>query len=510
MKLFLTLLTATFLTSCLSTKEARPELPNIVFILADDMSYDSVSIFNDKIGNMKTPELDKLVKQGMYFTDGHSASAVCTPTRYGLLTGRYCWRTHLKKQVLWTYGLPLLEKNQLTIAELLKEEGYQTALIGKWHLGTGWKNSKGELVFENFKPKTHEEYKKMKPLIEELEKTIDFSKEFSGGPVDYGFEYYFGVDLPNMPPYTWLENKKAVYTPTIMKPHTMPGSPGLMKEGWRLEEILPKLTEKSCEWIKKAAKNDKPYFLFVPLTSPHSPIVPNEEFIGKTGVSKYADFVVETDWSVGQILKAIDESGEAENTLVIFSTDNGTAPAAKFRELASKGVDLHNNFKGHKSRIDEGGHRVPLIMRWPKVIKKGSKCDETVCLNDLLATFAEMTNRKLKDNEGVDSSSIWPLIAHGKKNLKNRPQLVSHSFWGQYSIRDGYWKLILPFNKNGKYILYNLKNDIKETNNLANKYPERVKEMTDDLKKYISEGRSTPGKAQKNFQNKTSWYGLPW
>ena len=499
------------LTICVaaSTSAAKSSQPNIVFILADDMSYDSVSIFNDKIGNMKTPELDTLVRQGMHFTDAHSASAVCTPTRYGLLTGRHCWRTHLKKQVLWTYGMPLIEEEQLTIAELLREKGYHTGLVGKWHLGTGWRNKDGKFVFDGLQH-DQKNYASSKAQIAGLEKTIDFTKPFSGGPRDHGFDYFFGVDLPNMPPYTWLENRNAKYLPTVPKPDSMFGTPGLMKEGWVLEDILPGLTNKACDWIKESAKGDKPFFLFMPITSPHSPIAPSKSFQGRSGISNYADFVMQTDWSVGQVLKALEASGEADNTLVIFSTDNGTAPAANFKELESKGVDLHNHFKGHKSRIDEGGHRVPLIMRWPAVIKQGTKNDQTVCLNDFLATFAEMTGRQLAAHEGVDSHSIWPLIAKAKKHSPDHPHVVSHSYWGQYSIRDGDWKLIFPLKKKGPFTLYDLKNDIKETNNVAENHPERVKEMTALLKAYVENGRSTLGPVQKNFEDKTSWLGLPW
>jgi arylsulfatase A len=491
------------------TMAAKSALPNIVFIFADDMSYDSVSAFNDKIGNMKTPKLDELVQQGISFTDAHSASAVCTPTRYGLMTGRYCWRTHLKKQVLWTYGMPLIEESQLTIAELLRDEGYQTGLIGKWHLGTGWRNKEGEFVFDGLQ-KDQKDYASSKADISRLEKTIDFTQAFSGGPRDHGFDYFFGVDLPNMPPYTWLENRKVKYIPSVNKPDTMFGTPGLMKEGWVLEDILPGLTSRACEWIVESAKSDKPFFLFMPLTSPHSPIAPSKRFQGLSGVSLYADFVIQTDWAVGEVLKALEATGEADNTLVIFSTDNGTAPAANFRELASKGVDLHNHFKGHKSRIDEGGHRVPLIMRWPGKINAGSQNDVTVCLNDFLASFAEMTGRELASHEGVDSHSIWPLIAKGKKTLSNHPHLVSHSYWGQYSIRDGDWKLIMPLKKNGVFVLYDLKNDIKETENIAQNHPERVKKMTAILKGYVEDGRSTPGPMQENFESKRRWLGLPW
>ena len=496
--------------SLASAMATAKDLPNIVFILADDMSYDSVSEFNEEIGGMKTPRIDSLVRQGMYFTDGHTPSSVCTPTRYGLLTGRYCWRTELKKEVLWSYGQPLLEKEQLTIAELLKEKGYQTGIVGKWHLGTGWTDSSGQRANRHVLISDKTWRGDGKQRIADAEKNIDFTRSFEGGPLDHGFDYYFGVDLPNMPPYTWLRNRNVIDIPTVPKPEGMFGTPGLMKEGWQLEDILPGLRDAACKWIAEAAADKQPYFLYVPLTSPHTPIVPSKPFKGKTGITPYVDFVVETDDVVGRIVDAIDDTGEAGNTLVIFSTDNGTAAAASFKKLEEKGINLHNHFRGHKGHIYEGGHRVPLIMRWPDRIKPGTHCDETVVLTDFLATFAEMSGHKLAAHEGVDSHSIWPLITGDAKTLPDHPHVVSHSYKGQYSIRDGHWKLIFPLTNDDKPVLYNLESDVKETTDVANAHPERVATMTALLKKYIEEGRSTPGPPQENYSGQTRWHGLPW
>ena len=505
------LLSASILTFLFVASAFAKELPNIIFILADDMGVDSVSAFNDEIGGMQTPHIDKLVKQGMTFTDGHSASSVCTPTRYGLLTGRYCWRTRLKKEVIWSYGQPLLEDDELTLAELLKEEGYITGMVGKWHLGTAWKTREGQRANGNILD-TDKTWDKVggKEKIAAAEKTIDWSKEFEGGPRDHGFDYFFGVDLPNMPPYTWLEGRKVVHVPTVPKPDKMFGTPGMMKEGWRLEDILPGLRDKACEWITDAAKKEEPFFLFMPLTSPHTPISPSEEFAGKSGLNAYVDFVIETDDVVGHVMDALEKTGEAEDTLVVFTADNGTAAAAGIKKLQELGVNLRKSFRAQKGSIYEAGHRVPLILSWPKVIKPGSKNDETVCLNDFLATFAEMTGRKLKHSEGVDSTSIWPLITGKKTELPEHPSVVSHSYRGQYSIRDGEWKLIFPLTKGEDLQLYNLAKDQKEESNVADQFPERVKTMTATFKDIVLSGRSTKGPKQDNHAGETSWYGLPW
>lgn len=488
---------------------ATKDLPNIIIILADDMGYESVTAFNDQLGGLRTPRIDKLIGESMHFTDGHSASSVCTPTRYGLLTGRYCWRTRLKSQVLWQYGQPLLQEDELTMPEMLKEAGYQTAMVGKWHLGMGWKTRDGQLANAMIKDRDachNGAGKKIAPA----EASIDWSKELAGGPNDHGFDHYFGVDVPNFSPYTWIRNRMVTAAPTVQKPDKMYGSEGLMREGWKLEEILPGLRDEACGWITEAAKNAKPFFLYLPLTSPHTPIAPSKEFEGKSGLTTYVDFVIETDDVVGKVLDALEKTGEADNTIVVFTADNGTADACGFDEQLKHGVNLRNRLRAQKASIYEGGHRVPFVVRWPKMIKPGSRNDEVVCINDFFATFAEITGRKLKDNEGVDSYSLLPLMTGNAVKLPERPHVVNHSYNGQFSIRDGEWKLVLPLKKGDPYELYHLGNDLKETENLANQNPDRVEKMTATLKSYVVNGRSTAGAPQQNHEGKTSWAGLPW
>ena len=462
------------------------ERPNIVFILADDMSYDSVSALNPKMGALKTPFIDRLASQGMNFTDAHSGSAVCTPTRYGILTGRYCWRTDLKSQVLWEWGRPLIERDRLTVAELLQQQGYRTGIVGKWHLGMTWLDRDGKVA--NHDIQRHDSFfKKGAPAkrCQATEKRIDFTKQIADGPVNHGFDYYFGVDAPNFPPYVWIENDRLLGNPTVSKPDKMFGHPGPMLPGWKLEEILPTLTAKSVAWITERSKKEKPFFLYMPLTSPHTPIVPSARFKGKSGISDYADFVMETDWVVGQVMDALDKAGVTENTLLIFTSDNGTSGAAKFKHLESHGIDLHNHFKGHKGQIHEGGHRVPFIVRWPTKVKAGSTCRETICLNDLMATTAALTSAKLPANAAEDSNNVLPLMM-GRKLQSVHASVVNHDYGGRFAIRNGKWKLV-P----GKHAkLFDLDMDPKETKNVALAHPKLVAEMTSTLKTYQTNGRS--------------------
>jgi arylsulfatase A-like enzyme len=461
--------------------------PNIVFILADDMSYDSVSANNPKIGPMKTPHIDRLISRGMNFTDAHSGSAVCTPTRYGLLTGRYCWRTKLKKEVLWDWGAPLIEPERLTVAEMLKAQGYSTGMIGKWHLGLTWYGKDGKPVNDNlqlrdatWRPGAGAE------RLAQVEKSLDFTKATTGGPNDHGFDYWFGVDVPNFPPYCWMENGKTVGIPSVPKPKKMFGTNGPMLPGWKLEHILAGLGDAGAAWIGKQSK-DKPFFLYVPLTSPHTPISPSAKFQGKSGISPYVDFVMETDHVVGQLMEALDKADATDNTLVIFSTDNGTSAAgAKFPQLEKHGIDLHHHFKGHKAQIHEGGHRVPFVARWPGKIKPGSTCQETVGLNDFMATVADILDVALPDNAAEDSFSILPLLTGEKTALPDRPSVINHDYGGRFAIRKGKWKLV-P----GKApALFDLDADPKESKNIAKAHPEVVQEMTATLERYKTSGRS--------------------
>ncbi len=466
---------------------AQAEKPNIVFILADDMGIDSVSANNEAMGPLKTPHIDRLISQGMNFTDAHSGSAVCTPTRYGLLTGRYCWRTRLKSQVLWSWGAPLIEPERLTVAELLQQQGYATGMVGKWHLGMTWFDKEGKPANAHLKLTDASFRTDSRERVAEVGRSVDFTKAVRGGPIDHGFDYYFGVDVPNFPPYLWIENDKTVGIPSVPKPKKMYGSPGPMLPGWKLEDILVGLGNKASSWITEQSKQDKPFFLYLPLTSPHTPIAPSKAFQGKSGISAYGDFILETDWVVGQVMQVLKESGQAENTLLIFSTDNGTSPQANFEELESKGVDLRHNFKGEKRQIHEGGHRVPFVARWPARIKAGSTCKQTICMNDFMATVADLLDVSLPENSAEDSTSILKLLTGEATELPNHPSVVNHSMGGHFAIRKGKWKLV----PKPRVQLYDLDADPKESQNLAASHPEIVKEMAETLERYKKSGRST-------------------
>ena len=484
---FLLLSSIFYLLPSAAEAAQQPQQPNIIFILADDMSFDSVSANNEKMGPLKTPHIDRLISQGMNFTDAHSGSAVCTPTRYGLLTGRYCWRTKLKSHVLWSWGAPLIAPERLTVAELLQQQGYATGMVGKWHLGMTWFDKEGKPANAHLKLSDASFRKESAERVAAVGRSVDFTKAIRGGPVDHGFEYYFGVDVPNFPPYLWIENDKTLGVPSIPKPDEMFGTPGPMLPGWKLEEILPGLSEKAVSWITEQSKQEKPFFLYLPLTSPHTPIAPSKDFQGKSGVGAYGDFIIETDWVVGQVMKALEDTGTAENTLLIFSTDNGTSPKANFKELESHGIDLHHHFRGHKSEIYEGGHRVPFVARWPAKIKAASSCDETICMNDFMATVADLLDVSLPENAAEDSTSMLKLLTGASTELPDHPCVVNHDIGGGFAIRKGKWKLIPG--KNNR--LYNLDADPKESRNIVSSHPEIVKQMADTLAGYKKSGRST-------------------
>ncbi len=484
----------------------RKNKPNIVVILADDMGVDSVAALNEKCG-IPTPHLDKLLKQGTHFTDAHSGSAVCSPTRYGVLTGRYSWRSRLKRGIVGQWERPLIEKDRLTLPGMLKSQGYNTACIGKWHLGWNWPKKGG-----GFTSKL---------------KQIDFSKRIEGGPTGRGFDYYFGDDVPNWQPYVWIENGKTLGIPNknLSFPPQYVGGKGIGIEGWDLEAVLPKITEKCVEYIGANAKKKDPFFLFFPMTSPHTPIAPSKHFQGKSGLNRYADFLMQTDHCVGEVMKALEASGTAENTLLIFCTDNGTSPKCKFEELRKKNTDLQNHWRGMKADAFEGGHRVPFIVRWPGHIKPGTKSDETISLVDIMATCADAIGVKLPDTAAEDSVSLMPVLKGGSTKAPLHKAVICHSISGVFIVRKGKWKLHYSAGSGGwsrpydyeatkqglpKWQLYDLSVDPKETKNQLTKHPKIVKELTAILREYIEKGRSTPGAPQKNHDGAIWWKGLPW
>jgi len=386
-------------------------------------------------------------------------------------------------------------------------------MVGKWHLGMGWQTADGSLAnkdllisdadFKGDGPKAR---------VDAVANRIDFTKRVEGGPVDHGFDYYFGVDVPNFPPYVWIQNDRLLGLPSVPKPDDMFGAPGPMLPGWKLETILPTLAEKAAEYIARESQTSEPFFLYLPLTSPHAPIAPSPAFQGKSGISVYADFIMETDWAVGRVMQAIADSGVGDDTLFIFTTDNGTASKCNFKELESYGIDFHHHYRGHKAQIYEGGHRVPFIIRWPSRAKAGSTCSETVCLNDFMATVAEIVEADLAENTAEDSTSLIPLILGQKTQLKNHPSVVNHDIRGRFAIRDDGWKLIFPRAQNeedGAGDLYDLENDPKETTNLISKHPEITNRLSSKLRLYVESGRSTSGATQEN-DGESWWAELPW
>lgn len=480
--------------------------PNIIVILADDMGIDSVAELNDKLG-IPTPHLNKMVKSGISFMDAHSGSAVCTPTRYGLLTGRYSWRSRLKNGIVAQWERPLIEENRLTLPGMLKQQGYHTACIGKWHLGWNWPKKGG-----GFTTKLNE---------------IDFTQKIQGGPTGRGFDYYFGDDVPNWQPFVWIENGKTQGIPDtqVKFAKNYYSGHGIGIKGWKLEDVLPKITSKSVEYIDQHAKDEKPFFLYYPMTSPHTPIAPSEKFKGKSGISDYADFLIETDWCVGQINQALKRNGIAENTLVIFTTDNGTSPKANFPKLKKGGAELQNHWRGAKADAFEGGHRVPFIACWPGTIKPNTRSNQIISLVDIMATAAEIAEIKIPDTAAEDSTSLLFVMKNPSLTTPVNEAVICHSASGQFAVRKGKWKLQFCPGSGGwsspsdaaarkkglpKWQLFNLETDPKETKNLIADHPEIVTEYTAILKKFIEQGRSTPGEKQPNHNNQNWWPQLPW
>ena len=455
------------------------ERPNIVFILADDLGYGDVSCLNPD-SKIPTPNIDRLAKEGMIFTDAHAPSAVCTPTRYGVLTGRYCWRSNLKKGVLWGYSPCLIEPGRMTAASLLKKHGYGTACIGKWHLGLG------------------------------SDEKTDYGKVLRPGPNDFGFDYFFGIPASlDMQPYLYVENDRAVKAPT----EHIEGSPrpgfwrsGPVAPGFRHIEVLGRLTERAVGYIENhvRAEPNRPFFLYFALTAPHAPVLPTDFVKGKSRAGDYGDFVVQVDWTLGEVTRALEESGISKNTLIIVTSDNGpedlTAPLAE-----EYGHRSSHHFRGMKRDMWDGGHREPFIARWPGKVKADSASDEVICLTDLTATCAAIVGEKLPENAAEDSYDILPALLGEKRKRAIREAVVHHSSKGHFAIRQGDWKLILCRGSGGNRYrkgpnvvkpddppgqLYNMAEDYSETNNLYLEHPKIVKRLTALLEKYKRQGYS--------------------
>jgi arylsulfatase A len=473
------------------------KLPNILYILADDLGYGDVKALNPR-GKIATPHLDRLAREGMIFTDAHSSSSVCTPTRYGILTGRYNWRSRLQSGVLFGYSRRLIEPDRLTVPALLGRKGYHTACIGKWHLGMDWPLKNGGLASGD-----SDAWK------------VDYTRSIRNGPTTVGFDSFFGISASlDMPPFVWIENDHCRGAPTVEKTWVRKGP---AHPDFEAGDVLPTLTKRSVEHIAARALAAtrgprRPFFLYLALTAPHTPILPSREWQGRSRLNSYADFVMQVDFSVGKVLSALSANGLADNTLVIFTSDNGCSPAADFPALAAKGHHPSAHFRGHKADIFDGGHRIPFLVRWPGRIKPGSTSDQVICLTDLMATCAELLGKRLPDSAGEDSVSILPALL-GKAKGPLREAVVHHSIDGSFAIRQGKWKLELCPGSGGwskprpggddtskmpAIQLYDLSADAGEKNNVQSEHPDVVARLTKLLEKYVADGRSTPGAKQKN------------
>jgi len=458
-----------------SDLQAAP--PNIVFIMADDMGYGDVQALNPH-SKIPTPNLNRLAAEGMTFTDAHSPSAVCTPTRYGVLTGRYCWRSRLKRGVLNGYSDPLIETERATVSSFLKSQGYLTGIVGKWHLGLGWVRMGDG-------------------------KTIDYTKPVTHGPNTLGFDHSYIIPASlDFPPYVYLQNHRVTEPETVKQ--SKQSFPAFLRAGPRakdlvMEDVFDRLVDQASSFIVRGANDDRPFFLYFPLPAPHKPVLPHARFRGKTKLGPYGDFVLQVDDGVGRVLKAIDDAGVKENTLVIYTSDNGSFMYRHDSFGEADHVDNENIqayrpehhvanhvFRGTKADIWEAGHRIPFFVRWPATVKAGSKCDATLCLTDLFATTAGILKQDRPRKAAPDSFSFLPALQTAEWT---RPvPVIHHSAGGMFAIRSGHWKLVAGNGSGGRqnprgtpferpYGLFNLSDDVVESNSQIEKYAEKAKEL---------------------------------
>ena len=485
--------------------------PNIVYILADDMGYGDLSCLNPGSA-FKTPHFDALAASGMAFTDAHAASAVCTPSRYAILTGRYPWRSELKAGVLRGYSRPLIEKGRLTVASMLKDQGYQTAIVGKWHLGMGmpFHDADGSYAVSGHEWDKHPD--------------VDYSQPISPSPNAYGFDQSFCIAASlDMPPYVYIENGRFTQIPNRMTVNT---GKRYWREGptapdFHHEDVLPTFTQKALDVIDGFGQ--APFFLYFPLPAPHTPILPSARFQGKSGTNAYGDFVLMCDDVVGQIRAKLSDNGILDNTIVIFTSDNGCSPMADFDELMAAGHNPNYIFRGHKADIYEGGHRIPLLVSWPAVIPPLAVCNRLVSLTDFYATMAEVLSVPVPMNAAEDSVSNLSLWQSPDADGV-RDSAIQESIDGSLTIRQGKWKLAMCPGSGGwsyprpgedntdglpSFQLFNLEKDIGERTNVIQAESEIASAMRIELTRQILRGRSTPGSDQPN-NGAPVWEAVNW
>ena len=485
--------------------------PNIVFILADDLGYGDVGCYNPE-AKAPTPNIDRLAREGMRFTDAHSPSTVCTPTRYSLLTGRMAFRNGMKGVFTGAGGPCLIKEDRLTIAGMLRDQGYTTAMFGKWHIGLTFYDKDGKPITKNGL---------------EAVKRIDYSQPITGGPIDRGFDQFFGTaccpttdwlyayidgDKIPMPPTRIVDRK-----PLPKHPYSRDNRPGMIAPGFDLEEVDMVFLQKSLEFLEshKQKSPDKPFFLFHSAQAVHLPSFAGRAFKGKTKAGPHGDFIFELDYIVGRLMSKLDQLGYGENTLVIFSSDNGPEVPTAIDMRKTHKHDGARPWRGVKRDQWEGGHRVPFIARWPKNIKDGSTSKQTICLTDVIATCAALTGAKIPSNAAEDSYNILPALLGQVGDKPIREYTLHQTIKLDLAIRHGNWKYLdhrgsggNNYGREGEWgmkqyalperapdapgQLYDLAKDPGETNNLYNDHPEIVKALKEKLDEYKSSGRSAP------------------
>lgn len=492
-------------------KEMAPA-PNIILILADDLGYGDIKALNPD-SKIETPHLDRLAKEGIAFTNAHASASVCTPSRYGLLTGRYAFRTQSAAFGIGGFDRPVIENDRETLASLLKKSGYFTAVVGKWHLGLDWQTKDG--LPAKLDPKTGFS-------------NVDYSKPIVKGPNSFGFDYSFihpaSLDIP---PYVFLKNHKVIDPEVVLTTSVYPAKKegtryawdkkhtdslavywekgiwwrqGEMSKSFRVEDCQSNLVNAGVEFIQDhlKARANQPFFLYLPLTGPHTPWMPTEKFRGKSKIGLYGDFVMETDEIVARLREVLRENGILENTLVIFTSDNGAYwPQEEIELHQHRSNDLS---RGQKGDVWDGGHRIPLIVSWPERIKGNVGYNELVSLTDVFATLAELQDIELAENQGQDSESfLGSLLNQVKESV--RKQMIHHSSGNMYAIRTREWKFVDGLGSGGftspsrvqperngpSGQLYHLVSDRGEENNVFLNYPEKVAELRELMRKIRDE-----------------------
>ncbi len=471
------------------------ERPNIVLILADDMGYGDPGCYNPE-SKIPTPHLDRLAAEGVRLTDAHAPSAVCTPTRYALLTGRYCWRSRLPRGVLGGFSEHLLEDGRPTTASMLSAAGYHTACIGKWHLGWDWQRRDGGA----------------EPAKEDPSHGIDFAAPIRNGPTTAGFHRFHGIPASlDMPPYCYVEGDRVTAVPEgfiAASPWDAFWREGVIANDFRHDDVLPHLTAAAVAHIQdRAADATRPFLLYLALPAPHTPVLPLARFRGASGAGDYGDFCVQVDDAVGQVMRALDSSDVGENTLVLFTSDNGPERNAYERILRHRHYSM-GALRGLKRDLWEGGHRVPFVARWPGHIPAGSQNGQTISLVDFLATAADAAGLDVPDGAGEDSLSALPVLLGRPLDASRREAIVYHAGNGALAIRKGDWVFVdapsgdgnrepewfkqergyVPHNHPGE--LFHLAEDPAEGRNLYSERPDVVGELRALLRRYVDEGRS--------------------